>query len=104
MWNIDIYPFAEILSKEESDDNTILIVDISGGLGHAAAKINSRIKNVPGRVILQDQSIVIDAITTPIPGVECMKYDFSTPQTIKGTLQPRPVTMAFPLCRVEVQI
>ena len=46
-------------------------------------------KDIKGRVILQDLPRVIEDISDPLPGVEKIGYDFFTPQPIKGkTPQP----------------
>jgi len=85
-WNITIYPFAEELSKITTNDETVLLVDIGGGKGHATKNIRSLTREIKGRVILQDLPRVIEDISEPLSGVEKMGYDFFTPQPIKGAL------------------
>lgn len=82
----DTFPFKEAFSKIETTDDTVLLVDVGGGNGQATKAIRQLCPDAKGKLILQDQSTVLEAITTPLPGVEKMGYDFFTPQPIKGRL------------------
>lgn len=83
LWTIDIFPFATELSKVPTSPETVLVVDVGGGKGHASSHIRATTKHISGRVILQDLPSVIEDITESLPGVERMPYDFFTPQPIK---------------------
>lgn len=83
---VGLFPFAQELSKFETDGETPLVVDIGGGKGHIAQRIRELCPDIKGRIILQDRPDVIDDISEELPGIERMKYDFFTPQPIKGAL------------------
>lgn len=83
-----LFPFKEEFDKIETTDDTILLVDIGGGKGQATIAIRELCSNVRGRMILQDQSQVIEEITDPLPDVELMVQDFFKPQLIKGSMHP----------------
>ncbi|KAH8819160.1 S-adenosyl-L-methionine-dependent methyltransferase [Xylogone sp. PMI_703] len=85
-WTVSLYPFEEELRKFTTNDDTVLLIDIGGGVGHVAKQIRGLTQNIPGKVILQDRPAVISEITDPLPGVEKMEYDFFTPQPLKGAL------------------
>ncbi len=84
IWTVGIYPFEAELSKIPTEDDTVLVVDIGGGMGQATRQIKQLCPNVKGRLILQDREVVTSKLTEEIPGVEVMGYDFFTPQPIKG--------------------
>ncbi|KAE9372596.1 o-methyltransferas-like protein [Stipitochalara longipes BDJ] len=65
-FTIGIYPFAEKFSKLETTDNTVLVVDVGGGLGHATKHIKE---------LVGDEDLV---------GIEKMNHDFFTPNPVKG--------------------
>lgn len=84
-WAIPIYPFEAELSKLETTDETVLVVDVGGGRGQATRQIKELCPNIKGRMILEDLPEVINDITEPLPeGIEKLPYDFFTPQPIKG--------------------
>ncbi|KAF2802467.1 O-methyltransferase [Mytilinidion resinicola] len=86
MPTVAIFPFEAELGKFETQDDTPLVVDVGGGKGHTTFRIKELCGPIKGRVILQDRSAVIDDISEPLLGVEKMKYDFFTPQPVKGAL------------------
>jgi hypothetical protein len=79
MWTIGIFPIEAELSNFQTDDNTILLVEIGGGKGHATCKIRELCSDIKGRMILQDRKEVIDSLSGGLPRVEVMAYDFFTP-------------------------
>ncbi|TGO27260.1 hypothetical protein BPAE_0045g00590 [Botrytis paeoniae] len=83
-WTVGIFPFKDELKEIESNDETVLVVDIGGGSGHVTKQIMEFVKGIPGKVVLQERDELIDAIGHTIPEVTTMKYDFFTPQPIKG--------------------
>ncbi|KAH9900476.1 S-adenosyl-L-methionine-dependent methyltransferase [Xylariomycetidae sp. FL2044] len=68
-----------------STPDTLLLVDVGGGLGQQCALLKQRHGGIPGRVVLQDQPFVLER-ATPIEGVEMQSYDFWTEQPLKGAL------------------
>ncbi|PMD32529.1 o-methyltransferas-like protein [Hyaloscypha variabilis F] len=83
---VGIFPFREELSKLEPKDDTVLVVDVGGGLGHATKQIKELIGDLKGRVILQDRPIVIEDIKEDLGEIEKMGHDFFTPNPVKGAL------------------
>ena len=84
MPTVGVFPFAGELSKFETDDETPLVVDIDGGKGHITQRIKELCPDIKGRIILQDRSDVIGDTNGELPRIKRMKYDFFTPQPIKG--------------------
>lgn len=80
----NMYPFKEELSKVETTNETVLLVDVGGGEGQAVAAIRELCYGIRGRMILQDQPQVIEGTTDVLPGVEKMEHDFFTPQPVTG--------------------
>lgn len=87
-WTVGIFPFRDTLKEVKSNDETVLILDIGGGSGHVTKQIMEVVKGIPGKVVLQERDELIDAIAHTIPEVVTMKYDFFTPQPIKGMVDP----------------
>lgn len=79
-------PVEEVLFKDASHHgDAVLLVDIGGGSGHDINIFRDQHPGVPGRLILQDLSDVIDACSSSLPaGIEAMSHDFFNPQPIKG--------------------
>jgi len=83
---IDIFPFEQEIGQDTTDDD-VLFVDIGSALGSQSLLIRNKLPNLKGRVIMQDQQLVIDAWNAdPKLGIEAMVYDFFTPQPVKGKL------------------
>lgn len=80
----DNFPVEEKLHNSSGDSNFPLLLDIGGGLGSRLTAFKAKYPNLPGRLILQDLSVVIDDIKSIGPGIELMKHDFFAPQPIKG--------------------
>lgn len=79
----DFFPVEDKLFKDTSDTE-VLLVDVGGGRGHDLEAFHQKFPACPGRLILQDQPSVIDAIT-PVPSdIELLDHDFFSPQPIKG--------------------
>lgn len=79
----DFYPVAERLLVQEQDK--VLLVDVGGGKGHDLVKFHEKHSELPGKLIVQDLPAVIDDISEPLPTrIEAQKYDFFTPQPIRG--------------------
>lgn len=78
----------EFLNSKDTDDSSILFVDVGGAMGHQCVAFKQRYPDLKGRVIVQDQPQVISQIqANPLPGferIEAMAHDFFTPQPVKG--------------------
>ncbi|RAL66952.1 hypothetical protein DID88_007734 [Monilinia fructigena] len=83
-WTVGIFPFKDQLKQVKSDNESVLVVDIGGGSGHVTKQIMKIVEEIPGKVVLQERDELIDSIGHTIPEVTTMKYDFFTPQPIKG--------------------
>lgn len=81
---VGIYPFEAELSKLATTDDTVLVVDVGGGLGHATRQIKKLIGDVKGRLVLQDQPQVIEDIKEDLGSIEKMPHNFFSPNPIKG--------------------
>ncbi|KAG4033051.1 hypothetical protein MFRU_005g00690 [Monilinia fructicola] len=81
------FPWLSTYQNTETSDDTVLLVDIGGGQGHAITAIKKLIQDTKGRMILQEREEVIREIfDIELVGIEKMTYDFFTPQPIKGAL------------------
>lgn len=83
----ETFPLAKILGPESKrDSDAVLFVDIGGNWGHEVASFHQSHPDMPGRLILQDLPTMIEKVERKDPpsGIELMKYDFFTPQPVKG--------------------
>ena len=78
---LDKFDFASHVKGSTAD--TLVFVDVGGGIGHQCARLKSAHPEVPGRVVLQDQAHVVPH-AMPAEGVEKMAYDFWSEQPLKG--------------------
>ncbi|KAH6884397.1 S-adenosyl-L-methionine-dependent methyltransferase [Thelonectria olida] len=79
------FPVEDRLIKGfEATEDAAFLVDLGGSFGHDLTEFNTKFPDVSGRLILQDLPVVIDQIQTLDEKIEKMKYDFFTPQPIKG--------------------
>jgi hypothetical protein len=81
-----IYPVMENLVTGFKPDS-VMFVDVGGGLGQKAIGLKKAYPNLPGRVVLQDLPTVIQAVQPEEPAykdIEVMPHDFVTPQPILG--------------------
>lgn len=77
----DFYPVGE---KLQAVGDRPLLIDVGGGRGHDLMKFHAKFPELSGNLILQDIPVVVDAIKDLPPEIQAMKYDFFTPQPIKG--------------------
>lgn len=68
------------------NNDAVLLVDIGSGIGYYTAQFQSNFLDTPGRLILQDLSIVLGYVKELYPRIESMEYDFFTEQPVKGKL------------------
>ena len=81
----DFYPVEERLGKDFSKEkDAVMLVDIGGGMGHDLEEFQRKHPNLPGRLVLQEQPVVIKDIKSLHKSIEPMEHDFFTPQPIKG--------------------
>lgn len=85
-WTVGMFPFKAELSKQNTGDDTVLVVDIGGGKGHVTKQIQDLTVGVRGKIVLQERPEVLVEIANSLPGITVMEYDFFTPQPIKGIL------------------
>ncbi|KAL8803015.1 MAG: hypothetical protein Q9182_003441 [Xanthomendoza sp. 2 TL-2023] len=82
---LDFYPFAEkVLAGAPTDAESVLVVDVGGGLGHGLVEMKERFPESPGRLILQDLSKTIEQAGNGEGIFEPMAHDFFTPQPVQG--------------------
>lgn len=84
----DFYPVQDLLAKgADTSSDAVLLVDIGGSLGHDLEEFRRKHPDVPGRLVLQDLSVVIGQIEELHEKIEPMAHDFFTEQPIKGTFR-----------------
>lgn len=62
------------------------LVDIGGSVGHDLAEFVGKHPDAPGRLALQDLSVVLKQIVSLDERIERMPYDLYTEQPLKGKL------------------
>ncbi|KAL8630485.1 hypothetical protein Q9189_003840, partial [Teloschistes chrysophthalmus] len=79
---LDVFPPERFC--DNSHKETVLFVDIGGGVGHQTAALKARLSetHTAGRLILQDRPATIEQ-ALPTEGVEKMEFDFWGQQPIK---------------------
>ncbi|KAL8678105.1 MAG: hypothetical protein Q9186_005511 [Xanthomendoza sp. 1 TL-2023] len=81
---LDFYPFAEnILARAATDAESVLVVDVGGGLGHGLVEIKEKFPQVQGRLILQDLPKTIEQPGNSEGVFEPMAHDFFTHQPVQ---------------------
>lgn len=86
LWH-ERYPPVKKLAEEtqlKKGSQDVLMVDVGGGVGGQVGALRKQYPGLPGRFILQDLPDTIKNNASPPEGVECMPYDFFTPQPVKG--------------------
>ncbi|KAJ1329744.1 demethylsterigmatocystin 6-O-methyltransferase [Microdochium nivale] len=80
------YPVKErLIGGFDSSVGDALLVDVGGGRGHDLAMFAAQNKNHPGRLVLQDQDVVIAEVTAKdTQPFEATIHDFDTPQPVIG--------------------
>ena len=78
---LDVFDFPSHIGGSSAE--TLVFVDIGGGIGQQCALLKSTHSQMLGRVVLQEQPFVLPH-AIPIEGVEKESYDFWTEQPIKG--------------------
>jgi hypothetical protein len=83
-WTVGLFPFKSVLSRYETNEKTVLAIDIGGGGGHITKQIRELTDGIPGRYILQERAELLKTADHSESGIEVMEYDFFTPQPIQG--------------------
>ena len=78
----DFFPVEEKLRVQNASDP--LLVDVGGSQGGDMIAFKDKYPNLPGRLILQDLPIVIEAAENIPTGIEAQGYDFFNEQPVKG--------------------
>ena len=68
----------------DTDPSRTLLVDVGGGIGHDLIAFKKKFPDLPGRLIVQDLAVVVEAAKDLPAGIEAMGHDFFTPQPIRG--------------------
>ncbi|KAI1283368.1 putative O-methyltransferase [Xylaria sp. FL0933] len=79
---VDWFPVQERLIRGAMNDS-VLLVDVGGGLGHDVLAFQTRYPNA-GRLVLQDLKSVTDEVEGIDPRIEVMGYDFFEVQPVEG--------------------
>lgn len=86
-WDFEaFYPLRQRLVEGFGADGAgdVLLVDMGGGRGHDLDQLLAVHRDLPGRVVLQDQASVIATIEgKEAKGFEPMAHDFYTPQPVR---------------------
>jgi demethylsterigmatocystin 6-O-methyltransferase len=80
---LDAYDFSK--HCESTGAETVVFVDVAGGIGQQCALLKQKMPNLKGRVILQDLQVAIDH-AMPTPGVENTVIDMWEGQPVKGKM------------------
>ena len=84
---LDIFPINEQLGSEFSGKtDSVMLVDVGGGLGHEVEALQTKYPDLPGRLILQDLAETLQQVDKTQVRFEVMAHDFFTPQPIRGML------------------
>ena len=83
------YPAAERLDIQDSSEyegmnDRPLIVDVAGGYGQDLVNFRRTHPDVKGRMILEELQETLGALKVPPLDVQCVPYNFFTPQPIRG--------------------
>jgi len=78
----DFFPVKEKLRVQNPTD--AVLVDVGGSQGGDIIAFKEKYPNIPGKLILQDLPIVIEAARNIPAGIEAQGYDFFNEQPVKG--------------------
>ena len=91
---LDIFPINDQLTAGFSDKkDSVMLVDVGGGLGHELESLQNKYTNLPGRLVLEDLEATVQQVDKTKVTFEVMAHDFFTPQPIKGK-PPRVIHFA----------
>ena len=83
---LDFYPFNEriVAGSNQEGPNSVVVVDVGGGLGHGLVELHERFREMPGRLILQDLPKTVQQAGDSKGAFEPMPHNFFEPQPIHG--------------------
>lgn len=80
---MQFYPVEKQLGTGAKQDNdSVMFVDVGGGLGHEAAAVKKEFPGLPGRFVVQELPHV--TLEIKFDGIEAMAHDFFTSQPLQG--------------------
>jgi len=80
---IDVYPTERIIDNADAEGS--LFVDVGGGMGQDTGKFQKKHPQGPGRLIVQDQPLVIANGKGKVDGsIKMIAHDFFTEQPVKN--------------------
>ncbi|KAL9598998.1 MAG: hypothetical protein Q9219_004112 [cf. Caloplaca sp. 3 TL-2023] len=83
---LDFYHFGKNIPASTTEDmQSVLVVDVGGGLGHGLVEIKTRFPTAKGRLILQDLENTIEQAGDGDGIFESTIHDFFTPQPVIGS-------------------
>lgn len=78
----DVYPIQEAL--QQSCPSGVFAVELGGGMGFNMNTLKDRFGDrIPGKLVVQDTTVVTDANKNSVPGVELMTHDFFKRQPVR---------------------
>ncbi|ROV89736.1 hypothetical protein VPNG_10189 [Cytospora leucostoma] len=86
-WMTKIFPVQErLINGADADPEAPFLVDIGGSVGHDLVQFQQYFPNHPGKLILEDLSVVLSQIPDPerLRSIEKLPHDFTKPQPVKG--------------------
>ncbi|KAF7537312.1 hypothetical protein G7054_g3843 [Neopestalotiopsis clavispora] len=80
---VGVFPFGQEIKWSSADD---VLVDVGGGKGQASRALAKAHPELHGRIILQDQALVLRSVDQDVHAVvkKTMAYNFFDPQPVKG--------------------
>lgn len=77
---------GSLLESAETNDKSILLVDIGGSVCHDLVEFHRKWPQAPGRLVLQERPEVAARVRTASlnPSIEVMEHDFFTVQPVQG--------------------
>lgn len=77
-------PGSILESNPVHSDDSVVMVDVGGGVGQVLELVMKENPSVKGRFILQDLGPIIEQARKKNPAFEVMAYDFFEPQPVQG--------------------
>ena len=92
---LDFYPFKEqiLAGFDQENPDSVVVVDVGGGLGHGLIELREKFPDLSGRLILQDLPKTVQQAGDSKGAFEPLPHSFFEPQPIHGKSQrsvPRP--------------
>lgn len=78
----NFFPVEEKLAVK--DPSEVVLVDVGGSQGGDIIAFHEKYPHLPGKLILQDLTLVVESAENLPAGIEAQGYDFFTEQPVKG--------------------